>query len=151
MFSLLPPDAAAWTAPAHPTSVVVGFANPEWLHFGVEGRRGRLGYGFTVGTLSLAYDLSATGRYFFCDEEGGPFLDLGLSALRLAPLSDQTPGTWSPLLAIGLGYQFVLGPCPLTIGLGLDPIPLAGSLYQPLIVTNAQALPRVLLQTGYSF
>lgn len=151
MLSLLPADLPALIAPAHPMAVVAGLANPDWAHVGLTGRQGRLGYALTLGTLSLAMDVTASGRYFFQDETGGPFLELGLNGMRYMSLSNETPVDWQPLLVLGLGYQFILGPCPVTLGLGWMPVPLMGSAYQPLIVTNASALPRVLVQTGFQF
>lgn len=132
------------------THLVLGLANPEWLHLGIEGRRGRLGYSLAAGSLVLAHDVTGTVRYFWSDQPGGFFAEAGVTALRIAPISDQTPGDFFALGMVGVGYQVVMGRMVTNLGIGLNPLPLPPSSNQPMFSSNAAALPRILLQAGFS-
>ncbi|MNY02755.1 hypothetical protein D3C86_1353400 [compost metagenome] len=144
------PPAIPAPEPVQSTHLVLGLANPEWLHLGVEGRRGRLGYSLAAGTLVLAHDVTGTARYFLSDQTGGFFAEAGVTALRMAPISDQTPGDWFAMGMVGVGYQVVVGRMVTNLGIGLTPLPLPPSNNQPMFASNAAALPRVLLQAGFA-
>lgn len=146
-----PAPAAAQVAPMPVNSnhVVLGVANPEWLHVGFESRTDQVGFSLCAGTLGMAYDLSLGLRYFLGQTDGGFYGEAGVSLVRMFALSDVTPQSWSPLGFVGVGYQLVIGHFLANVGVGLSPWPLPASANQPIFVTNAQALPRLVLQFGY--
>lgn len=145
----LPPELPS-LEPVQSTHLVLGLANPEWLHLGVEGRRGHLGYSLAAGTLVLAHDVTGTARYFWSDQAGGLFAEAGVTALRIAPISAQTPGDWFAMGMVGVGYQIVTGRMVTNLGIGINPLPLPPSNNQPMFSSNAAALPRILLQAGFA-
>lgn len=144
------PPALPSVESAQSTHLVLGLANPEWLHLGVEGRRGRLGYSLSAGSLVLAHDVTGTARYFWSDQAGGFFAEAGVTALRMATISDQTPQDWFAMGMVGVGYQVVVGRMVTNLGIGLNPLPLPPSNNQPMFSSNAASLPRILLQAGFA-
>lgn len=147
----LPPAPPALVAPP-PLShmhLVSGLANPEWLHVGIDSQDGHWGYALTIGTLAIASDVSGSLRYFWNAAGEGPYVSADAHLIQLARMSDQTPQDWTPMASIGIGYRIYFGRMMVNIGLGLSPMPVPASS-QPLVVSNAQALPHVLLQLGYS-
>lgn len=144
-----PPPAEVAPAPERTTHVVLGLGNPEWLHLGIDSRFEHVGYSLTIGTLVQANDVTGTVRYFPW-QTGGFFLEAGATLIRMTNLSDQSPQEWSPMALLGAGYQLTLGRYVATVGLGLNPIAVPYSLNEPLFVTNARSLPRLLVQTGFA-
>lgn len=144
-----PPPAAIAPAPVRATHVVLGLSNPEWLHLGIDSRFEHVGYAITIGTLVQANDVTGSVRYFPW-ETGGLFAELGGTLIRMTSLSDQSPQGWSSMAFLGAGYQFTLGPVTTTLGVGLNPMAVPFSLNQPLYVTNARSIPRLLVQTGFA-
>lgn len=151
MLAELPPTqpAAIVSAPTSNTHLVSGIANPEWIHVGIDSQEGHWGYALTLGTLGIASDVSGSMRYFWNMDGNGPYLSADAHLIQMARLSDQTPQEWTPMASLGIGYRMQFGRMMANIGLGLSPMPLPSSS-QPLVVSNAQALPHVLLQLGYS-
>ncbi|HEY9854820.1 MAG TPA: hypothetical protein V6D05_03715 [Stenomitos sp.] len=144
-----PPTAAVAPAPASTTHVVFGLGNPEWLNLGIDGRTEHLGYALSIGTLVQANDVTGSLRYFPW-EAGGLFLEAGGTLIRMSTLSDQSPQEWNPMAFVGAGYQLTLGRVVTTVGVGLNPMAVPSALNQPLFVTNARSVPRLLVQTGFA-
>lgn len=144
-----PPAAEVVQAPARTTHVVFGLGNPEWLNLGIDSRSEHMGYALTIGTLVQANDVTGALRYFPW-ETGGFFLEAGGTLIRMTTLSDQSPQEWSPMAFVGAGYQLTLGRVVTTVGLGLNPMAVSSALNQPLFVTNARSVPRLLVQTGFA-
>ncbi len=136
-------------APVRTTELVVGLGNPEWLHLGVASRYGNVGYAITVGTLVQANNITGTFRYFPWDELGA-YLEAGATMIRMTTLSDQSPQEWNPMALLGAGYQITFGRYSTTVGVGLNPIAMPYALNQPLFVTNARSVPRLLIQAGFA-
>lgn len=136
-------------SPERTTHMVFGLANPEWLHFGFDSRQEHVGYSLTVGTLVQANDVTGALRYFPW-KSGGLFVEAGGTLIRMTTLSDQSPQQWSPMAFVGAGYQLTLGRLVTTVGVGLNPMAVPYSLNQPLFVTNARSVPRLLVQTGFA-
>lgn len=141
-----------------PLVLLVGIGNPDWLHVGLATRIGALGCGLSAGTIGLASDLTGTVRFFPVpvavdgpDWGRGAYLEAGLSAVRMATLSEQTPTALTAMGHLGLGYQWQIGHVVTNVSVGLPPLALPGSIFQPLFVTNAAALPRFQWQVGYAF
>lgn len=143
------PPAAIAAAPTSHMHVVAGIANPEWGHVGLDSQDGHWGYALTLGTLAIASDVSGSLRYFWNLEGHGPYVSADCHLIQMTRISDQTPQDWTPLASLGIGYRIQFGRMMANIGLGIPPMPIP-SVSQPLVVTNAQALPHVLLQLGYS-
>lgn len=137
--------------PPEPPSLalVVGLANPQWLHGGVEGRVGPWGGSLTGGTVGLAHTITGTGRFYPFAGPGGFFLEAGVSGIRLAPVSDDTPAGWAPVGFLGAGYQLQFGRVITNFVIGLPPLALPEGPNPSLFVRNAQALPRVAVQVGF--
>lgn len=144
-----PPPALIEEAPVRETHLVLGLANPEWLHLGIDSRFGQVGYALTVGTLVQANNVTGAMRYFPWTS-GGLFVEAGGTLIRMTTLSDQSPQTWSPMAFVGAGYQLTMGPVVTTVGVGLNPMAMPYALNQPLFVTNARSVPRLLVQTGFA-
>lgn len=143
------PTAATPSVPVRTTELVVGLGNPEWLHLGVASRYGNVGYAITVGTLVQANNITGAFRYFPW-ADGGAYLEAGATMIRMTTLSDQSPQEWSSMALLGAGYQISFGRVTTTLGVGLNPIAMPYALNQPLFVTNARSVPRLLIQTGFA-
>lgn len=128
-----------------------GVGNPDWLHAGVHGRLGPLGATVTVGTLGLAHGVTGIGRWFLPAPVLGGFVEAGASVVRLAPISELTPGDLYPLGFVAVGWQFRLDRWLLDLSVGPPPTLLADLTAPPLPVLNATGLPRFRLEAGYAF
>lgn len=144
-----PPPAEVVPAPERTTHLMVGLGNPEWLNLGIDGRSEHLGYAISVGTLVQANDVTGSVRYFPW-ETVGLYLEAGGTLIRMSTLSDQSPQEWSSMAFVGAGYQLTLGRVVTTLGVGLNPMAVPSALNQPLFVTNARSVPRLLVQTGFA-
>ena len=128
-----------------------GVGNPEWVHAGVHGRLGALGATLAVGTQGLAHGVTGAGRWFLPAPAAGGFVEAGATVVRLAPVSDQTPGDLFPLGFVALGWQWRLDRLLLEAAIGPPPTLLADMIAPPLAALNAGALPRFRLEAGYAF
>lgn len=144
-----PPAESEASRPAF--AATAGLGNPEWLHAGVNGRLGPLGATFSLGTIGLAHGLTAAGRWFMPTPILGAYAEAGASVIRLAPISDQTPGDFFPLGFVGLGWQFRGERWLVDLAAGPPPTMLGGPGIAPLVALNAMALPRFRLEVGYGF
>ena len=146
-----PPPSPAIMAPSPEShlSLVTGAANPEWLHVGIDDQEGHWGYGLTIGTLVIATDVSGSLDYFLYRDGNGPYVSAECHMIQLARVSSETPQDWNPMFSAGIGYRLHFGQTLINIGLGIPPVPIPNA-YQPLVLTNAQALPHVLLEFGYT-
>lgn len=144
-----PPAESEASRPA--VTAIAGLGNPDWLHAGVHGRLGALGATLTLGTIGLAHGLTAAGRWFLPTPVLGAYAEAGASVIRLAPISDQTPGDLFPLGFVALGWQHRAERWLVDVALGPPPTLLGGPSIPPLAALNAMALPRCRLAVGYGF
>ncbi len=144
-----PPAESEASRPAF--AATAGLGNPEWLHAGVHGRLGPLGATLTLGTIGLAHGFTAAGRWFLPAPVLGAYAEAGASLIRLAPISDQTPGDFFPLGFVGLGWQLRSERWLFDLAVGPPPTLLGGLAIAPLAALNAMALPRFRLEVGYAF
>lgn len=146
----IPPPAEA--EDVRPTLALVGgLASPEWVHLGALGRLGPLGASLALGTVGLGIGLTATGRWYLPAPVAGGFFEAGASVVRLAPVSDQTPGDLFPLGFVGLGWQWRVGRWLLDAAIGPPPTSLGGPAFLPTVALNALDLPRMKVDVGYVF
>lgn len=129
-----------------------GLGNPDWVHAGVQARLGALAGTATLGSIGLGHALTATGRWFFpAPIPPGSYAEAGASVIRLAPISDQTPGDLFPMGFVGLGWQVRAGRWLFDVAAGPPPTMIGGPAIPPLVALNASALPRFRFEVGYAF
>lgn len=156
MITSLPPQPPAVVAPATMRQeILLGVANPEWLHLGYQYRQDFWGVRALVGTLATAQSYTVGGRYFPWAWQDDWKKGLNLEgALALHQLANKTQGItptdlW-PVSHLSVGYDCNVGPFTFGMSLGTNPISFASGS-RPLVSTNAAALPRLQLQVGYAY
>jgi hypothetical protein len=132
-------------------SLVAGLGNPDWAHAGLAYRYGHFGGGLAVGSIGLAHNVGAVLRYFHSRSRGGPFLEVGATAVQLA---EKTPG-FTPRDVffqryLGAGWQVEWSHVVANAGLGLQDGP-PRSAAPPAAIVSSGLLPRLLLEVGYAF
>ncbi|MBM3274907.1 MAG: hypothetical protein FJZ00_07125 [Candidatus Sericytochromatia bacterium] len=143
-----PPD--EWAFPRG-LALVAGIGNPEWIHAGINYRYAHLGGTLTVGTLGQANNLGLGARWFFSPRPGGPYVELGATAVQLAKLSADTPtDDIFYQKYVGVGWQVQSGGFLANLGAGLHETP-PRSAAAPASVVTSGAFPHFLLEAGYGF
>ena len=148
---LPPPDKFADREPLDGLSLVTGFGNPEWAHIGAGYRWKWLASTMAVGSVNTTNNVSVSVRGFLHPIGPGAFVEVGLMALRLAQLTDQTPKDIFFEKWLGAGYQFRWGHLISNLSIGLNPFGPPRSAAPPAVLLLWDTLPHFNMEVGYAF